>query len=166
MEIMKLSKKYFVRELDKSDIHDIYELCIHNTLYYEYCPPIVTEDSIKADMVALPPNTEMSNKYYIGFYDDGKLIAIMDLIDGYPKKDIAFIGFFMTEKIIQKQGIGSEIITDICEYLQKIRFTSVRLAWVKGNLQAEHFWTKNGFVKIKETSSNVADCVILAERIL
>jgi len=42
--------------------------------------------------------------------------------------------------------------------------TSIRLAWVKGNPQSEHFWMKNGFLPIKETSSTAAEKVILAEK--
>ncbi len=155
-----------MRRLGEYDFKDIFELCKENTLYYEHCPPMVTEDSVRDDMVELPKNTDLSQKYYIGFYDDDKLIAVMDLIDGYPQEDIVFIGFFITKKAMQKQGIGMKIITEVCECLTEREFHYVRLAWVKGNPQAEHFWIKNGFVPIKETSSNSAPCVILAEKTL
>ena len=72
----------------------------------------------------------------------------------------------MTDTAIQKRGIGSEIISELCDYLKLKGFTSIRLAWVKGNPQAEHFWLKNMFVVLKETTSNVAASVILAERCL
>ena len=127
---------------------------------------MLTEDSVRDDMVELPKNTDLSQKYYIGFYDDEKLIAVMDFVDGYPQEDIVFIGFFITKKAIQKQGNGMKIITEVCEYLAELEFHSVRLAWVKGNPQAERFWIKNCFVPIKETSSNSAPCVILAEKTL
>ena len=166
MDIAGLSSKYVVKELGDSDIQDIFNLCCENKLYYEYCPPMVTEESIKKDMTALPPNTKIDDKFYIGFYKKGKLIAIMDLIYGYPEEKIAFIGFFMTNVTIQKRGIGSEIISELCDYLKQKGFISIRLAWVKGNPQAEHFWLKNMFVVLKETTSNVSDSVILAERCL
>ncbi|SFH72988.1 hypothetical protein SAMN04487830_106121 [Pseudobutyrivibrio sp. OR37] len=35
-------------------VSDAYNLCSKNTLYYDYCPPFVTPESIKADMTALP----------------------------------------------------------------------------------------------------------------
>lgn len=166
MDIKELSSKYVVKRLGNSDIQDIFNLCCENKLYYEYCPPMVTEESIKKDMTALPPNTKIDDKFYIGFYKQGKLIAIMDLIYGYPEEKIAFIGFFMTNVTIQKRGIGSEIISELCDYLKQKGFISIRLAWVKGNPQAEHFWLKNMFVVLKETTSNVSDSVILAERCL
>lgn len=92
------------------------------------------------------------------------MIAVMDLIDGYPTKEIAFIGFFMTDADVHNQGIGSRIIGEMVDYLKKEGFRAIRLAWVKGNPQSEHFWLKNGFQPIKETSSTSADHVILAER--
>ena len=86
-----LSSKYHVRRLEERDIPDIYALCIKNPLYYEYCPPVVTPEGIKSDMEELPPNTAPSQKYYLGFYEQQKLIAVLDLIDGYPTKENAFI---------------------------------------------------------------------------
>ena len=166
MDIRGLSSKYIVKKLEDSDIQDIFELCRENKLYYEYCPPAATEKSIKKDMDALPPNIKVDDKLYIGFYADGKLIAVMDLICGYPEKKIVYIGFFMTNVKIQKRGIGSEIISELCGYLKQEGFVSVRLAWVKGNPQAEHFWSKNMFAILGETTSNVSDSVILAERCL
>lgn len=166
MDIKGLSSKYVVKKLGNSDIQDIFNLCCENKLYYEYCPPMVTEESIKRDMTALPPNTKIDDKFYIGFYKEGKLIAVMDLIDGYPEQKIAYIGFFMTNVTIQKRGVGSEIISELCDCLKQKGFISIRLAWVKGNPQAEHFWLKNMFVILEETTSNVSDSVILAERCL
>ena len=46
------------------------------------------------DMSVLPPNKEMCDKYYLGFYDGEKLIAVMDFIMAYPDELTAFIGFF------------------------------------------------------------------------
>lgn len=164
MEITKLSNKYTVKKLGSSDIPDIFLLCCDNKLYYEYCPPIVTEESIHADMLALPPNVTMDDKFYIGFYKEEKLIAVMDLLLRYPDLQTAYIGFFMTNTAIQKKGIGSEIISETCDFLKQKGFVSVQLAWVKGNPQAEHFWLKNRFVVLKETTSNVSDSVLLAEK--
>jgi len=154
-----------VRKLTMDDIDDIYKLSIENTLYYEYCPPLVSKESIAEDIVALPSGKTHSDKYYVGYFDNNKLIAVLDLIDGYPENDVAFIGFFMTDIHLQKKGLGSEIIAELLDCIWDNGFQSARLAWVKGNPQAEHFWRKNGFVPIKETTSTAADCVILAENI-
>lgn len=166
VKVELFSDKYAVRILTNEDIEEIYELLSKNVLFYEYCPPFVTQRGILDDMRALPPNKTIEDKYYVGFYKNEKLIAVMDLIDNYPDKDIAYIGFFMTDVSMQNKGLGTEIIRDLCKYLAAEEYQSVRLAWVKGNPQAEHFWLKNNFTPIMETKSNVADKVILAEKLL
>ena len=141
-----LSNIYQVRKLIVDDIDDIYKLCCGNPLFYEYHPPFVTYDSIMEDMSALPPNKTVDDKYYIGFYSDEALVAIMDLIIGYPKENIAFIGFFMTDETMQSKGVGSSIISDCIAYLKKSSIMKVRLGVDKGNPQSFHFWTKNSFL--------------------
>lgn len=143
----RLSNKYIVRKLTEDDIGVIYDLSIDNKVYYEYHPPVVTNDSIIEDMNALPPNKEMADKYYVGFFGEknNELVAIMDLILGYPKNDTAFIGLFMMDIRVQGKGVGSEIITECISYLKEKGFEKVRLGVDKGNPQSFHFWTKNQF---------------------
>ena len=166
MDILRLSKQYKVRRLAEQDVSDIYLLCSRNKLYYRYCPPFVSEESIRGDMKALPPKVEPENKYYIGFYDKDALIGVMDLILGYPDEDTAFIGFFMMDILAQGKGKGSGIIDEVCAYLKESRIAKVRLGWVDGNAQSAHFWHKNGFIETGITSKTEDYTVVLAERTL
>ncbi|MDD3796524.1 MAG: GNAT family N-acetyltransferase [Lachnospiraceae bacterium] len=164
MNIEAFSDRYKVRLLTEADAGAVFELCKNNTIYYKYCPPFVTVQSVLADMKALPPRKTAEDKYYIGFYEEKKLTAVMDFIDDYPEPKIAFIGFFMTDVSVQNKGLGTEIISCLCDYLTALSYSAVRLCWVKGNPQAEHFWMKNYFVPVSETKSSAADRVIMAER--
>ena len=83
------------------------------------------------------------------YYDD-----LMDLIDGYPKPEIAYIGFFMMNPTYQGKKIGTAIIGEVVEYMRDTGKTAVRLAIDKGNPQSTHFWTKNGFRVIFEADVN------------
>ena len=148
----------YIFRLSFIDIDQIYGFCSKNHLYYQYCPPYVTRKSIESDMMTLPGNIDIKDKYYVGYFKNEKLIAVLDLIDGYPKKDIVFIGFFMMDINVQKNGIGSAIVNELIEYLTTLKYKEARLGWINGNLQAEHFWIKNGFCPIKE------DRVVLANR--
>ena len=78
----------------------------------------------------------------------------MDLIDGYPKPENAYIGFFMMNQRHQGKQIGSAIIGETEDYLRKIGKTAIRLAIDKGNPQSAHFWKKNGFKVIFEVDVN------------
>ena len=159
-----LSGKYTVRKLSEADIPKALSLCEKNTLYYQYCPPFVSEQSIRDDMNALPPGKTMTDKYYVGYYDEDRLMAVMDQIIGFPNKMTAFIGFFMIEADAQKNGLGSTLITELCNAMSGIGIKEVRLGWVKGNPQAEHFWKKNGFAETGATNETEEYTVIVARR--
>lgn len=163
MNIKELSQTYIVRKLEEKDISEIFELCKNNPQYYHHCPPAVSIEGIKEDMTALPPGKAMEDKYYIGLFERDVLVAIMELIDGYPDEETAYIGFFMMNADLQGKGIGSQIIEDACDYLKE-DFSKVRLAYVKGNKQSEHFWLKNQFKKIGVEKEIETYTVVVMER--
>ena len=152
MDINLLSKSFEVRRLDKSDVDMIYNLSCKNEIFYQYHPPFVTKESIKEDFEALPPNKSYEDKYFLGFFDNYILVAIMDLILSYPTEKVAFIGLFMTNIEYQNKGLGSNIIGDVCSYLKKLGYKKVRLGVDKGNPQSYHFWIKNDFDVISENN--------------
>ena len=80
VEINELSKTFRVRKLDKDDVELIYDLSRKNHIFYQYHPPFVTRESILDDMVALPPEKNYDDKFYVGFFENQSLVAIMDLI--------------------------------------------------------------------------------------
>lgn len=166
MDISLLSESYTARRLFEEDIEEICALCRQNTLYYEHCPPFVSRESILEDMKALPPGTAPDDKYYIGFYDISKLIAVMDLIMNYPDSHTAYIGFFMTRVSVQNSGTGSRIIEEMCSFLKESGIKAVRLAWVSTNPQAAHFWLKNGFTPTNEKYETEQYTLTAARRIL
>ncbi len=154
IDITKLNSRYVISSLEATDIDDIVELCRQNTVFYKYTEARPTCENIRDDMQATPPGIDLSAKYYFGFFDNQELIAVMDLVDGYPKADIAYIGFFMMNLKHQGKQIGTAIISEVIDYLKSIGKTSVRLAIDKGNPQSTHFWKKNGFEIIAEADVN------------
>ena len=165
IDISKLSNDYKVRRMDDADADSILQLCKGNTLYYQYCQAQPTKEQVLSDLHITPPGIDLKDKYYIGFYQGDELIAVMDLIDGYPEKDIAFIGFFMMKNELQGRNIGSTIINEASAYLQTTGKTAVRLGIAKGNPQSTHFWKKNGFVVISEIPQE-GWTVLVAEKTL
>ena len=154
IDISKLSKRYSVRILEEADIEMLVEICKQNTFFYEYTEARPTKENILDDMKATPPGIDMQDKYYFGFFDGRELVAIMDLIDGYPKAEIAYIGFFMMNPQYQVKQIGTAIIDEVIDYLLSTGKTSVRLAIDKGNPQSTHFWKKNSFDVLSEADVN------------
>ena len=150
IEIKKISKRYDVRKLNLDDVQMIYAFCKRNTQYYKYCGKELSIELIEKDLEITPPGIPIEQKYYIGFFDNGKLVAIMDLEDGYPDCDYAYIGFFMINYELQGKGIGSIIISEVLEYLHEQGFQKSQLGIDKDNPQSNYFWRKNGFEVIRE----------------
>ena len=93
--------------MDEADAGGILALCRENPQFYLYCRAKPTMEQVLYDLRALPPGVDPADKHYAGFYLEGRLAAVMDLIDGYPEPDFAFIGFFMVRKALQGRGFGS-----------------------------------------------------------
>ncbi len=166
MDISLLSNKYQVRTITKSDIERVLNICESNPIYYQYCPPKPSITSLINDLQCLPPNKEYKDKYYVGFYENDQIIALMDLINKYPDNGTTFIGFFMMAASCQGKGIGTSIISDVLKYLKSLNFKKVQLGYVKGNNQARSFWEKNSFLFTGVEKKQEKYTVIVMEKIL
>ena len=165
LDIASLSSHYKIRRLDDSDVEEILNLCRNNTQFYQFCEAEASKEQVLNDLHTTPPGIAVTDKYYMGFYQEETLLALMDMIDGYPERDIAYIGFFMMNKEFQGRGIGTAIIQEALEYLKTIGKTSVMLGIDKENPQSNHFWKKNDFIIIKEVDRD-GWTVLVAEAML
>ena len=160
----KLSHRYVVRRLTADDVEEIYALCAGNPLFYRYHPPIATRADILADLTVLPPGKGAEDKYFVGFYEEDALIAVLDLILSYPQPDAAYVGFFMLESSSQGRGTATAIIGELADCLRAWGCKTLRLAIDEGNPQSEAFWTKNHFVKTGERRPNGGSAYLPMER--
>lgn len=163
IDIKKFSNKYVIRKLHHDDIEVIYNFCKSNTQYYEYCEKEPSIELIERDLEITPPGIPIEQKYYIGFFEGDKLVAVMDLEDGYPDEDYAYIGFFMMNHKLQGNGIGTKIVSDVFEYLRELGFQKCMLGIDKDNPQSNHFWKKNGFEIVREVVQEEGT-ILVAER--
>ena len=146
LDIAQLSGELAVRRLGAEDVPQILTLCSGNPQFYRYHPPMASEDGIRADMQALPPEKTAADKYYVGYFDSGGLAAVLDLILGYPQEGTALIGFFMVDAARQ----GSRLVSEAAACLRAAGLSRLRLGVDRGNPQSFAFWTKNGFEQVDE----------------
>lgn len=150
---------FTISVLTLSDLPSVYSLCLGNPLYYKHLNCPLTPDLVQSDFTALPPGKNCEDKYFLGFCKNGSLAAVMDLVFGYPDEKTVYIGFFMVDRQLQGKGTGSLIISHTADILQRQSYRFMKLAWVEGNRQSEHFWRKNGF-EPNGRSSHLEACTV------
>lgn len=163
IQIEKISDTYTVRTITEADVPMLYAWMQRNDQYYRYCGGETSPGRIRQDLTLCPPGIPLAQKYYVGFFAAGTLVAVMDLVDGYPDADTVFIGFFMMNKSLQGRGVGTALVSEVLAYLTALGFAAVRLGIDKENPQSNHFWRKNGFTVLKEVPQ-ARGVILLAER--
>ena len=149
-DISTLTRRYVVRTLTDADADAMAALAASNPQFYRYYSGRPTREAMRKDLHLLPPDIDPAQKHYVGFYEGGTLVALLDLIDGYPDADTAYLGFYILEKGFQGRGVGTALYREIEAALRLAGKRRVRLAINKGNPQSTRFWAKQGFAVLKE----------------
>ena len=153
-DIQMLSTEYDVRRIEEKDIGDVYKLCKSNEKFYEYLGAVPSSESLTEVISSLPESATAENKYFVGFYDKDKLIAVLDLIAGYPESDDAFIGWFMVDGAVQRQGIGSRIFADVRAAMKGQGYDYISLDCPEAHEESLAFWKTQGFKPTGEKKEN------------
>ena len=146
IDLNVLSTEYEVKKITESDISPVYWLAKSNHKYYESLGTFATRESLTEVVSSLPEGADIGSKHFVGFYDDDdRLIAVLDLITGYPEDDDAFIGWFMVDGEKQRQGIGSNIIADVRAAMKAAGYDKLSVICAEVNTDAIKFWQGQGF---------------------
>ena len=164
LNISMLSSEYTVRKITEADISDVYHLCRNNRRYYRYAGLKPTMRNLTDVISEIPEGSAPEDKHFVGFYEGEDLIAILDLITGYPEKNDAFIGWFMVEADRQNQGIGSSIFADIRAAMKGQGYDYLSLGCLEKNKEACAFWEKQGFKYNGRKSETEGRTVLIMER--
>lgn len=155
LDIDALSTSHQVRRITEADISDVYALCKSNQKYYEALNTAPTVESLTEIISSVPEGAGSEDKHFVGFYQDGRLISVLDLITGYPEKDDAFIGWFMVDGHLQRQGIGSQIFADVRAAMTGQGYDYLSLSCEKENTEAIAFWQAQGFRAEEEDEGSI-----------
>lgn len=166
IDISQLSDQYQVRAFSEKDAATILRLQQSNPLYYTYCPPEPTMQTVLEEMTAFPPGKGPDDLYYVGFFHENRPVAILHFVTSYPTQDTVYLGLFMVDGRLSGHGIGSRIINDVLRSFERSGFLHVRSGYMEGNPQAKAFWEKCGFVDhIKEVKSHRGKVIVLEKHL-
>ena len=154
LNIETLSSDFKVKRIDEADISDVFNLSRSNNHYYHTINEKPSRKRLTEVISELPDGASDTQKHFVGFYDKDGLIAVLDLITGYPEKDDAFIGWFMVDASRHRQGIGSQLFADIRAAMKAQGYDHLSLKCNALSEEAITFWENQGFKKDNNESDN------------
>ena len=166
LPIGQMTRRYEARPFTDGDLPKLLDLCLGNPLYYAHLGEEVSLDSLRGELSVLPKGKTLEDKYFFGLYDGAVLVAAIDLIDGYPEVDVAYLSWLILAVECQGRGEGTRIVQELTDFLRAQGFRTVRRACVAGNPQSTRFWEKNGFVPDGKSAEREKCSVIELERVL
>jgi len=90
-------------------------------------------------------------KVVLGAWTDDGLVALVDLLRGYPETGTVFIGLLQVHGTHQRRGLGASTYKSVEEYVRGWpEVIKLRLAVVDTNADAAKFWTAMGFAATGE----------------
>lgn len=145
--IEDINPNFFVYKLTEKHIDDIYGLYMGNVDYFELNNILLNEKYIKDNIL-----NDKENRYYLGLYEFGLLLAVIDfsLIN-----DEANIDFYIIHKAYQRYGISSKIILDLGKYLKMLNYKKITTNILDKDIRALSFCLKNDFKVIKKEDKRI-----------
>ncbi len=161
-DLTKQIKDYEIKKIEEADYQALHALHLSNAAYNAYFDkqPISLERCIEGTK-ALPPNTSYEQKFYIGFYQNKQLVAVLDYVVGYPKDKVVWIGLLMIDANYQQQGIARKIVQHFSKAADSSGYQSIQLGVIAKNSSALAFWQKMGFIEINRRYISSAICAKL-----
>lgn len=136
-----------VKQLDvKQDVNEVFELQKKHTNYHQqFNLGVLTKGQIEAEMVNFPKNKTLEDKFYLGFYQAGILIAVLDLVLDYPKANCVWIGLLIVDTAKLCTGIGTNVWKIARQALKREGYTKTLLAIPASDERSQSFWQKQRF---------------------
>lgn len=101
-------------------------------------------DSAKELFDNLPPGCNVKQRYVFLILKEKEEVGVIAFIDGYPQKEIGYIGLFLFKESQQKKGLGRQALVLIEDFAKSLNLSSIELGVVESN-PVEGFWQKMGY---------------------
>lgn len=146
------TSKYIIAPISAENIDSVFPVLESNEYFYSRTSNHpVTEEELVADIYVLPPNTSLSQKHFIAFFENNSTdcFAVLDIVEGYPDNKTVYLGFVMLKDSYQNKGLGGSIIRTLSVLAGQNGFTRIELGCYEENEIGYNFWLRMGFSVIR-----------------
>ncbi|MEV6266277.1 GNAT family N-acetyltransferase [Kribbella sp. NPDC051936] len=138
-----------LRSITPADVDAVQELIESDPGYTERITGYLPGESDAQSLLMMrPADLPQESKVVLGAFDDGQLVAVVDLLRGFPNERTAFIGLLEVHAKHQGRGYGGTTYRLVQRYVETTwpEVRTMRLAVVDTNAQvATGFWQRQGF---------------------
>jgi ribosomal protein S18 acetylase RimI-like enzyme len=124
------------------------------------------EQSTESAMEALPPGRRPADKQFLGVFQQANMIALVDLVEGYPDDETLYIGLLVIGQENRHKGYGTAILYEIQQMAQSKNLHFLELAVHDTNHIGRAFWEKNGFMPQRSAEVNGKAVTVMRKNLI
>jgi len=129
---------------------NVWEVYKSNPEYFAECLQRAAEPKdILTVFERLVKGYDPSNQYFVGLWQDGSPIAVLELLPDFPDEDTLWFSEIIVRGDLHGQGIGCRIIKDILS--GSLDFKQIRLGTTS---RLVSYWQRFGFKELLKHSSS------------
>ena len=138
-------------ERDLAAVQALYLRCADFIELTTGAPP--TGEEAREVFFNLPRNRTLDDKLVMGCRDveSGALIAVLEMIRGYPSETDYWIGLFLLDPARRRQGLGTRFLHAYQQWAHRQGAQRLQLLVVTQNNAGQAFWQSLGFQEISRT---------------
>ena len=139
-----------VRAVGEEDLEEVLSLLESNGEYGALWAERPSLDTLRRDLSALPQRCAPEQKHYVALRREGKVRAVLDWVEDYPRAHTLWIGLLMVEGSAHRQGVGRMVAEALSAAAGEAGMDKLRLGCLKENEQGRAFWKALGFRDVRE----------------
>ncbi|MBN2900083.1 MAG: GNAT family N-acetyltransferase [Clostridia bacterium] len=137
-------KEYLFKEIDRSYSEGVLKLFQASSTFFELVGGEVPADT-EEFFSELPPGKDYDEKHLIGVFDGEEMVAVIDIVEDYPRDKEWIIGLLVVHPDYRRQGLGSKIDEVLGKIVKENRGKSLRVGIQVQNEDGLKFWYNCGY---------------------
>lgn len=135
-----------VVELGAADQSRLSELCRLCSDFFELIEGQPGGPATAAEILGpLPEHVTSGTKRVFGIERGSELIAVVELLDGFPRRGEWYVGLLLVVPPLRREGLGTKIWVGLRDWIRSQGGAVVRLVVQKQNRRALTFWERQEF---------------------
>lgn len=141
---------YTVEPITPQTVDRVAEVYASNRAYFMLTEgaPASREDCLR-DIEAVPAGRDISDKVFVSLADEQGVVAVLDLLAGYPRTDGVWIGLLLVDQGRHRQGIGRAVTEGVAAAARRKGYAVLQLGVVAENKRGLAFWGRQGFTEVR-----------------